>query len=128
MKEMKAQSNTSISDTYAAVKTYSVSKRRMREALTYWKTLPESWKISGAIETYYLKFWSAEWLHLQTKNEQGILQDSGIYYIIVYATCFTRGKLLKLVADEPETQVKLSFRSAAPEYHLPAYVLIDREI
>ena len=67
---------------------------------------------------YYLKYWNATYTLSQIT--EGTILDAGTEYLVLYGVGTSRGRL----KASPESQVALSFRKPAPEFNLPAYVIV----
>ena len=104
---------------------YGVSRFHLMEYLSSFKVInPEVIK-SGCLQTYKIFKWSASYLDEKLSDNfvQGSLIRFNKPYLIVWKT--PRGNLLDAIQKEDNNkQYYLSFREAAPEYNLPAYVLI----
>lgn len=70
------------------------------------------------LSEYYLLYWAPEYFREVSKG--GVIQRGNREYIVVFAKGATPAALLSC------NQVKLSFRSALPDYHLPAYVIVSK--
>ncbi len=74
-------------------------------------------EFQDTLEDYFILHWTPSWVGNQLIN--GIIQAHEKEYIAVFHKLSARDLL-------HEKELRLSFRSAKPEYNLPAYVLIGK--
>lgn len=70
------------------------------------------------LSEYYLLYWTPEYFREVSKG--GIIHRGNREHIVVFARGTTPASLLSC------NQVRLSFRAALPDYHLPAYVIVSK--
>ena len=74
------------------------------------------------LQSYFLRYWTQEYTLRKISEGLGTIKIDGVSYIAIYHRT-TRGRILQLSQEE---QLALSFREPAPEFGLPAYVLISQ--
>lgn len=97
----------------SSYRSYGVRKSSLHSACINQFSINTS--LQDCFEAYYLKYWRGEYLLDQI--EDGAMVDSGRTYLVIYQNC-TPFQVRKCA------QVRLSFRSALPEYEIPAYVIV----
>lgn len=73
------------------------------------------------LEEYRLVYWSASYLYQRIINNQ--LECKGIKYQITMLNC-NLIQLYELAINEPDRQIRVSFRRARKHWNLPAYAII----
>lgn len=93
---------------------YGIRKSQAHFTSLNYFSIPE--ELKDIFPTYFIEHWSTKTFLASIK--EGSITLNGTEYILVYRRGASRGKILK------REQVSLSFRQAAPEFGLSAYVLV----
>lgn len=72
---------------------------------------------SDCFKRYQLLYWDSQ--YFLSRVVEGVVTCEGKEFLVIYHRC-TRGQVLAAKGE----QVALSFREVAPEFNLPAYVLV----
>lgn len=94
---------------------YGLRKSQVHFASLNYFSIPD--EIRDAFPTYFIQYRKTQDFLSQLLD--GAINYQGVEYIVVYRRGASRGKILK------REQVALSFRQAAPEFGLAAYVLVS---
>lgn len=101
------------------VNQYSLMKYTLHRAMQHNFTIPS--ELHHELEYYKCLFWSVEyWL---SRSTIGTTIRENKAFREIYQDC-TRGQIIKLLHENKNYQLKLSFRSARKHWNLPAYVII----
>ena len=98
---------------------YSLIKYTLHKAMQYNFTIPI--ELQHELDYYKCLFWSVEyWL---SRSTIGTTIREARQFKEIYQDC-TRGQIIKLLHENKNYQLKLSFRAARKHWNLPAYVII----
>ena len=101
------------------VNQYSLIKYTLHRAMQHNFTIPR--ELHHELDYYKCLFWSAEfWL---SRSTDGTTTRESKQFNEIYQDC-TRGQIIKLLHENKNYQLKLSFRAARKHWNLPAYVII----